>query len=693
MKRKLLLLTIFLLTCSPAFAGYELWKYKGNNKVDLSVPVWDIDGVFDINTTGTLGAGVSTLSTVNFGSATGVSATASAGVLTLAGIGGTNNENLTFDFETASNKVTVLSGTSAALYFGLNIYQNAGTFWYINGTGARFSDNVTLRWGTGDDASFRWITTGNDNLNLALRCNNAATSGYFCITEYADASNANRSPLALSVDPVLRIYSSDETQALDYLELYHNQTDAVLDWGNGNLRFGTADSKLIAFGAASDATIGFDGNSLNIVANAVTGTDTLNLTAASIECGSTPITTTGTVTTQYLDSDINTQTYVFSTANLGFTQNTQTLTYSSPLSSMVEMSGVGNKQVIIVSGNVNSNADDEEYYSKSFIANKWDITDSSIVADYSSINTTALNGLLIWAGTINAGGIANIYGLNFLTTGNMGVGGTKTSIQALASGTADTNTGISVSATSGTTNYGVYTQAASGTTNWALYCQAGNVFLGQDNAKSYFGTAKDASIYYDATNLVINPKEVGTGFLQSTAVVRTSTSLYSRYYHLPMSAVSPGATGATWTEATANNLAGWQLNASTELLNFDSDVHSDWDGSSNFTVEIFFQLLSAGSAGNTVDLKMNVYYMAVGDSVVKTQSLADVVVVTDGTQYKMYKATFTVPWDAASDIEVGDRISYVLNLETDTSEIDNILVVNGNVAYNTTHVGIETTDT
>ncbi|OQA56552.1 MAG: hypothetical protein BWY42_00971 [Candidatus Omnitrophica bacterium ADurb.Bin277] len=34
-----------------------------------------------------------------------------------------------------------------------------------------------------------------------------------------------------------------------------------------------------------------------------------------------------------------------------------------------------------------------------------------------------------------------------------------------------------------------------------------------DNIKSYFGSAGDASIYYDGTNLVINPKEVGSGYL------------------------------------------------------------------------------------------------------------------------------------------------------------------------------------
>jgi hypothetical protein len=41
----------------------------------------------------------------------------------------------------------------------------------------------------------------------------------------------------------------------------------------------------------------------------------------------------------------------------------------------------------------------------------------------------------------------------------------------------------------------------------------GNLFLNGDNDKILLGTAKDASIYYDGTNLVINPKEVGSGIL------------------------------------------------------------------------------------------------------------------------------------------------------------------------------------
>jgi len=37
--------------------------------------------------------------------------------------------------------------------------------------------------------------------------------------------------------------------------------------------------------------------------------------------------------------------------------------------------------------------------------------------------------------------------------------------------------------------------------------------VGLDNAKQMFGTGSDASIYYDGTNLVVDPKEVGSGVL------------------------------------------------------------------------------------------------------------------------------------------------------------------------------------
>ena len=49
--------------------------------------------------------------------------------------------------------------------------------------------------------------------------------------------------------------------------------------------------------------------------------------------------------------------------------------------------------------------------------------------------------------------------------------------------------------------------------NSVLLYVDGETFLGGDNDKTYFGGFKDASITYDGTNLVLNPKEVGSGYL------------------------------------------------------------------------------------------------------------------------------------------------------------------------------------
>lgn len=181
--------------------------------------------------------------------------------------------------------------------------------------------------------------------------------------------------------------------------------------------------------------------------------------------------------------------------------------------------------------------------------------------------------------------------------------------------------------------------------------------------------------------------------VEVTDTVRASTAVYRRYYHLPLTASDPGASGATWTDAGANNLSGWRLDADTETLQLQSDIHSDWDGASDITVEVVFQLMSAGSADDTVDLKLSCYYMGDGDVATKSQ-IVEVATVTDGTQYKMYTVSFTIEYDYASNnVDAGDKISMILNLETDTSEIDDVLIVDASIFYQTAHVGIESGDT
>ena len=69
-----------------------------------------------------------------------------------------------------------------------------------------------------------------------------------------------------------------------------------------------------------------------------------------------------------------------------------------------------------------------------------------------------------------------------------------------------------------------------GNKKWAFYnastnTTAGKVFMGIDSVPTYWGTGFDASIYYDGTNFVINPKAVGTGYLSVLGDINTTGTL------------------------------------------------------------------------------------------------------------------------------------------------------------------------
>jgi len=155
--------------------------------------------------------------------------------------------------------------------------------------------------------------------------------------------------------------------------------------------------------------------------------------------------------------------------------------------------------------------------------------------------------------------------------------------------------------------------------------------------------------------------------------------------------MSPGASGATWQEADANHLSGYQLNAASEYLHITAGVHGDWDAASDIEIKVVFEILTAGaSAGDTVDIAARCYYKGTGDTATKTQTPETAVTVNDDAQYTQYVATITIDHDLADNVvDVGDKMSIRINLETDTSEVDNILVSHVNFRYKTAQVGPE----
>lgn len=186
--------------------------------------------------------------------------------------------------------------------------------------------------------------------------------------------------------------------------------------------------------------------------------------------------------------------------------------------------------------------------------------------------------------------------------------------------------------------------------------------------------------------------------MTSPTAFRTATSLYRRYYHMNVDAVNPGASGATFTAPDANTVGGFQLDAATEVLYFEADVHADWDGETDMTVEVKFAVNvdnSGGGAEDTVDLKLVCYYNGLTETATKTQTVEVATTVGQSAQYKVFQADFTIDYDKASNvIEVGDTIAFILNLETDTSEVDNIIILSGGMSfsYPTTHSGQESGD-
>ena len=163
---------------------------------------------------------------------------ADGGTLTLGGSGGSNNENVTFDFESASNQVRVSSSSGA------------GTF-YFRGINAKLNDDKPMTFGGNDRSKIQWETQDNDSLQIGTRLGNAAYTGYVSVMEYADIGVANRSPLAVAADPTLRIYSADAGVATDYIEMYHDQDDGVIATGVGDLVLSPAGN--VGIGTATPA--------------------------------------------------------------------------------------------------------------------------------------------------------------------------------------------------------------------------------------------------------------------------------------------------------------------------------------------------------------------------------------------------------------------------------------------------------
>ena len=294
---------------------------------------------------------------------------------------------------------------------------------------------------------------------------------------------------------------------------------------------------------------------------------------------------------------------------------------------------------------------------------------------YVGDDITPANQSLVYVTNIGAkAGLAMAVGANF-----------GTNIGARAGYNADTATRF--------TNIGSF--AGQGiTTNGGginIGCEAGFYETGAD--KLFIDNAKrtdeadarvKALVYgqFDAAVanqfLTVNGDFHANGTAYVTTALRGETSLWYHYRQVSALDVSPGVSGATFTPPSANTIGGYQLNASTEYLYLGADVHDDWDAATDVIVEVYFEVNidnGGGGAGDTVDLQLLCYMKGDAETACKLQTLEEAVVVGQSAQYKQFHAVFAIDYDDVSDpVEIGDIMGMRINLETDTSEVDDIIV-------------------
>ncbi|KKM26006.1 hypothetical protein LCGC14_1589210 [marine sediment metagenome] len=166
--------------------------------------------------------------------------------------------------------------------------------------------------------------------------------------------------------------------------------------------------------------------------------------------------------------------------------------------------------------------------------------------------------------------------------------------------------------------------------------------------------------------------------LTETGTINASNAVWWREHHYTIFSISPGASGATETAPDSNTLGGWQLNASAETLFYNCHVHEDWSEDSDLEAHVIFEVNvdnTGGNVGDTVDLQLIARMKGDAETAVKTQTLEIATVVGQSAQYKQFEAIFLVDFDSGTDpLDVGDLVTFELNLETDTSEVGDIIV-------------------
>ena len=181
----------------------------------------------------------------------------------------------------------------------------------------------------------------------------------------------------------------------------------------------------------------------------------------------------------------------------------------------------------------------------------------------------------------------------------------------------------------------------------------------------------------------------GTAASKKATVANVVDTGFWHEYLLTALSTATGASGATVTAPGANSLGGWQLNAAGEKLYYSAHIESNWDAATDAVMEVTWEQNAASVGGaDTVDLKCVFRYKGDQESAIKTQTVEVAKTVGIADQYTQWTTDFTLNFDLVDHVlQVGDTVSMEINLETDTSEVDDIIVNMAELKYKTDSPG------
>ena len=151
---------------------------------------------------------------------------ATDGHIRLVGVGGTYNQWIDFDL--------------SSQWFGCDITTSLGNLRFS--ASPLIGDDVDFIFGSASDVRLRWTTSGNDHLQLTIPVGTSAQSGNWVIAtkggDYGHPVNSN---------PTIYLHSATgpETATDEWISFQHNQIDAKIETGTGDLILEPAGSVVI----------------------------------------------------------------------------------------------------------------------------------------------------------------------------------------------------------------------------------------------------------------------------------------------------------------------------------------------------------------------------------------------------------------------------------------------------------------